>query len=79
MTKHQNVVFDEPFLHGPLESLSSLLSSDDSHFASTELASSSLARSLLNDSQLVVVDLSTSPFNVDPLICTLSTSSIVTR
>lgn len=70
MTKHHDVIFDEHFPHGPPRSLPSLLNSNDSSDGSPHVSmkhvSSTLIGSLVDDSQLVVVDLSTSPSNVGP-------------
>lgn len=82
MTEHHDVIFDEPFPHGLPGSLPSLLASDDSSDGSPHVSmdhvSYPLVGSLVDGSQLVVVDLSSSPFDVGPPICIpLSTSSTV--
>jgi len=72
-TEHRDVIFDEPFPHGPPRSLSSPLSSDDSTDGSPHVpidhVSSHLDKSHIDDSQLVVADLSSSPSDVGPPIC----------
>lgn len=54
ITKHCDVIFDEPFSYGPLGSLSSLLANDDSSGGSPHVSmnhdSSSLAGLLVDDS-----------------------------
>jgi hypothetical protein len=80
VTEHHDVIFDEQFSHSPLEALPSLLANDDSQHVCMDHVPSPLVGSLVDDFQLVIVDLSTSPSNIGPPICTpLSTSSIVTR
>lgn len=53
MTEHCDVIFDEPFSHGPPRSLLSLLASDDSsdgfQHVSMDHVFSPLHRSLIDD------------------------------
>jgi hypothetical protein len=82
-TSHQvikdcDAIFDEPLLHGFLRYLPSLLYCYGSLHVSMDHASSPLARSLVDDFELVTMDLSLYPYDIVPPIGTpLSTSSTI--